>query len=199
MTQTVGNIYDKYGTKNPVARLLMRRFLGTVTEFAAGVSAQSVLEIGCGEGRLAQHLYERLHSTRFAACDLSLQRLDANCSRNIEFREASAYALPYATGEFDLVVCCEVLEHLKEPARAVAEIARVSKRWAVISTPNEPLFRGLNLLRGAHLARLGNTPGHVQQFSPRSLEQLVSARFSTQKLRCPVPWVVILAERIPRI
>lgn len=199
MNPVVGNLYDKYGTRNPVARLLMRRFLNTVTSFAQSVSPTSLLEVGCGEGRLTQHLCDHLEEARFAACDLSLDRVDPSCLPRIDFREGSAYALPYADGAFDLVVCCEVLEHLDQPATAVVELARVTRRWAVISTPHEPLFRSLNLLRGAHMTRFGNTPGHLQHFGPRSLQRLILPHFRSARIATPLPWVVILAERIRSI
>jgi 2-polyprenyl-3-methyl-5-hydroxy-6-metoxy-1,4-benzoquinol methylase len=194
-TSPVGNLYDKYGTRNPIARFLMKRFLSTVTELSRRARPQSVLEVGCGEGRLSQHLFEQLTPDRFSGCDLELGQLDTHCDPQIAFREGSAYALPYEKAEFDLVVCCEVLEHLEDPERAVAELARVTRRWALVSTPYEPLFRGMNLLRGAYLTDLGNTPGHVRHFRPRTLVQLVSAEFSLTQLRTPLPWIVALLER----
>jgi 2-polyprenyl-3-methyl-5-hydroxy-6-metoxy-1,4-benzoquinol methylase len=195
VTAVVGNLYDKYGTKNPAARLLMRGFLSTVTALGQKAAPRTVLEVGCGEGHLTQHLFERLSPERFAACDLSLARVSSHVDPRIEFRTASADELPYANASFDLVVCCEVLEHLLDPTRALGELARVTKRWALISTPNEPLFRALNLLRGAYLADLGNTPGHVQHFTPTLLTRLVSSAFRVRQLRKPLPWVVLLAER----
>lgn len=194
MTPTVGNLYDKYDTKNPIARLLMRRFLGCVTRLARGVAPESVLEVGCGEGRLSQHLFEQLAPKRLEACDLGLERIDPRCDARIGFRVASAYELPYTDAEFDLVVCCEVLEHLEQPERALRELARVSRRALLVSTPHEPLFRGLNLLRGAHWSSLGNTPGHIQHFCPRSLERLVCGAMRVTHRHRVLPWIVLLAE-----
>lgn len=197
MTSPVGNVYDKYGTRNVIARVLMQRFLATVAELSLPTKPERVLEVGCGEGHLVQHLFEVLKPKQAAACDLSLERVSPVCDRRIEFRTASVYELPYADAAFDLVVCCEVLEHLRDPERALKELKRVTRRWALLSTPNEPLFRGMNLLRGAYLSRWGNTPGHVQHFSPRRLADLVSADFRVEALRKPLPWIVILAERMP--
>jgi hypothetical protein len=70
----------------------------------------------------------------------------------------------------------------------------VSRRALLVSTPHEPLFRGLNLLRGAHWSRLGNTPGHIQHFSPRSLERLVRRAMRVTQQRRVLPWIVLLAE-----
>lgn len=193
--QAVGNLYDKYNTRNPIARCLVQRFLHTVVELAQVGAPRRILEVGCGEGYLTQFLFERLSPERFEACDISLERLIETRDPRIRFREASAYQLPYADVSFDLVLCCEVLEHLTEPKRAMRELERVSSRAIIVSTPFEPFFRLMNLLRGAHLARLGNTPGHIQQFAPQSLQALVSSVFDVQRVAAPLPWVVLRAER----
>ena len=69
----VGNVYDKYGTRNPIARALMRGFTGAVTDLYLGTGARSVLEVGCGEGRLAHHLIQAARPARFEACDVELR------------------------------------------------------------------------------------------------------------------------------
>jgi len=190
----VGNLYDKYDTNNPIARWLMHRFLVSVTDLARGVAPQSLLDVGCGEGRLSQHLFEQLAPARVEACDLSLERISPHCDPRIQFQTASVYALPFADAEFDLVLCCEVLEHLERPRDALVELARVTRRALLLSTPHEPWFRGMNLLRGAHLATLGNTPGHLQQFGPRTLRRLVEGTMRITQERRVLPWIVVLAE-----
>jgi ubiquinone/menaquinone biosynthesis C-methylase UbiE len=194
----VGNVYDKYGTKNPIARLLVHRFLRSVTELYARVRPATVLEVGCGEGLLAQHLLRSApRPRRFVASDVELDRIAPGLDPTIETREASIYALPFSAGEFDLVVCCEVLEHLGDPARGLSELARVAGRHVLLSTPREPLWRVLNVARGRYLGELGNTPGHIQHFSRRGLVRLANTRLRVLERRSPLPWTVLLGE--PRI
>ena len=191
----VGNVYDKYATKNPVARWLMNSFLDTVTELYQQVAPRSVLEVGCGEGLLAQHLVTQGPRPEcFEACDLTLDQLAPNLDALIKFRSASIYQLPWEDNAFDLVVCCEVLEHLDEPSRGLKELARVSRRAVIVSTPREPLWRLLNMARGSYWAALGNTPGHVQHFSRRGLKRLITQSLKIQQTRSPLPWTMILAE-----
>jgi ubiquinone/menaquinone biosynthesis C-methylase UbiE len=193
----VGNVYDKYGTTNPIARALMRGFLDAATELFDRARADSVLEVGCGEGRLAQHLFTHgRRPRRFVATDREIASISRDVDPAIERRVASAYALPFDDASFDLVVCCEVLEHLASPALALAEIARVARRGVLVSTPREPLWRLLNVARGAYLGALGNTPGHIQHFRSASLEALVSQSIRVTDRRSPVPWTILLG--VPR-
>ncbi len=194
----VGNAYDKYGSKNPIERALMNGFLAAVGASYDRVAPRDVLEVGCGEGKLAHHLVTRPgkpRPDRFVACDLSLGALAPGLDPLIETREASVYELPFADRSFDLVVCCEVLEHLEDPRRGLAEVARVSRRGVIVSTPREPLWRALNLARGKYVRDLGNTPGHVQHFSSGGLVGLVASQLEVADVRKPLPWTVVLGAR----
>ena len=81
--------------------------------------------------------------------------------------------LPFADDEFDVATAIEVLEHVPDPAHTVAEMARVAQRWLLVSVPREPLWRGLNVARGAYIKDLGNTPGHVNHWSKRAFVALL--------------------------
>ena len=189
----VGNVYDKYSTQNPIARALMRGFTDAVTDLYQETGASSVLEVGCGEGLLADHLIKRARPARFEACDVAL-RPAPGIDPQIALREASIYDLPFPDRSFDLVICCEVLEHLQDPAAGLAELARVSARHVLLSTPWEPVWRLLNLARGRYLRGLGNTPGHLQHFSRRALIDLAATRLGALRVRRPLPWTVILGD-----
>ena len=192
----VGNVYDKYGTRNPVARWLMNGFLTAVSELYSLPRPRSVLEVGCGEGKLADHLMGLSHQPeQFEACDISLDKLAPGLNERIHFSAANIYQLPFDGGQFDLVVCCEVMEHLDDPARALAEIARVSSGWLLVSTPREPLWRLLNLARGQYWSDLGNTPGHVQHFSQAQLLRLLATQMWVTEVRSPLPWTIALGRK----
>jgi ubiquinone/menaquinone biosynthesis C-methylase UbiE len=191
----VGNVYDKYRTRNPIARLLMRGFLDAVTELYSRARPRTVLEVGCGEGLLAQHLVTHgFRPDRFEATDVDTSRIAPGLDPIIEVRRASAYELPYDDDAFDLVVCCEVLEHLERPADALKELARVARTSVLVSTPWEPVWRVLNVLRGRYLRDLGNTPGHIQHFTRAELERLAGTRLRILARRRPLPWTILLGE-----
>jgi 2-polyprenyl-3-methyl-5-hydroxy-6-metoxy-1,4-benzoquinol methylase len=190
----IGNVYDKYATPNPVARWMMRRFLAGVVELALSVRPRRVLEVGCGEGYLARELLAAgLEPDLFVASDISLARIAGDRPPVIHLNEASVSGLPHAPVSFDLVVCCEVLEHVENPEEGLRELARVGKS-VLVSTPWEPLWRILNVLRGRYLRALGNTPGHVQHFSRRGLLQLARSELRVEAVRTPIPWTIVLGR-----
>ncbi|HLT37487.1 MAG TPA: class I SAM-dependent methyltransferase, partial [Enhygromyxa sp.] len=140
----VGNFEDKYASQNPIARRLVAGFLDAVTELyaLADPAGKKVLEVGCGEGKLASALIRRGPTpARYLATDVSLDAITTELDPRIETATASIYELPFASASFDVVVCCEVHEHLDEPARGLAEIARVARERVLISTPWEPVWR----------------------------------------------------------
>jgi ubiquinone/menaquinone biosynthesis C-methylase UbiE len=194
MNNIVGNVYDKYNSNNPITRLLMRGFLNGITELYNFIKPASVLEVGCGEGELANYLLQ--HSAErpqcFEASDLSLDVISVESDPLIKYRESSIYELPYSENSFDLVVCSEVLEHLEYPQRGLAEIARVAEKGVLLSTPWEPVWRLLNLARGKYVMNFGNTPGHIQHFSRQELIKLAQTHLEVVNKRTPLPWTIIL-------
>ena len=98
-------------------------------------------------------------------------------------------------GFFDLVICCEVLEHLNNPIKAVKEINRVLKPGAraVVSVPREPVWRILNMFRFKYLSDFGNTPGHLNHWSKdRFVNFLKSNGLIVEKVLLPFPWIMCL-------
>ncbi|MCR9165786.1 MAG: class I SAM-dependent methyltransferase [Nannocystaceae bacterium] len=189
----VGNHYDKYGTRNPIARALMSGFIGAATSLYRLAAADTVLEVGCGEGELAQTLLASGPApSRFEITDLDIGRVPSELPAPLQARQASVYELPYADDAFDLVVCCEVLEHLEDPEQGLREVARVAKHRVLLSTPWEPMWRAMNMARGKYLTDLGNTPGHVQHFTRRGLVELASKHLSILQRRRPLPWTMLL-------
>ena len=64
----------------------------------------------------------------------------------------------------------------------------------LVSVPREPLWRGLNMARGAYLKDLGNTPGHVNHWSKRSFTELLSRHGQVVEATSPFPWTMLLTR-----
>jgi 2-polyprenyl-3-methyl-5-hydroxy-6-metoxy-1,4-benzoquinol methylase len=193
-----GNTFDKYGSQNPVVRRLMAGFHGTLDELWERAAPSSVLDVGCGEGVLTVEWAERLGDRRVVGIDLDDPKLRAEWEQrrrpNLEFRAEEATRLSFADDEFDLAAAIEVLEHVPEPEATLAEMARVARGHLLVSVPREPLWRGLNMARGAYWRDLGNTPGHVNHWSRRGFVSLLSRYGAVEEARSPFPWTMLLVR-----
>ena len=194
-----GNTFDKYGSTNPVVRRLMAGFEGTLDELFTQADAQSLLDVGCGEGVLTHQWAQRLgDQKRVVGIDLDDPALHAEWAKrtapNLEYRVMKAENLPFADGEFDAAAAIEVLEHVPDPEHTVAEMARVGQRWLLVSVPRGPLWRALNVARGAYWKDLGNTPGHVNHWSKRSFAELLGRHGEVVEARSPFPWTMLLVR-----
>jgi len=124
--------------------------LRLVANMRAASVAGTVLDIGTGPGqivlKLATHLpgwmivavdrapnmiREALAARQAAAASVSAEQRE-NPAARVEFLVADANRLPFADGTFDLVLCNSVLHHFENPARVLAEIARVAGPDAAI-------------------------------------------------------------------
>lgn len=193
-----GNTFDKYGSGNPVVRRLMSAFHGTLDELFAQAAPESILDVGCGEGVLTVEWAERLGEGRIVGIDLDDPKLHAEWAgrrrANLEFRCEDATKLSFGDGEFDMATAIEVLEHVPDPEATLAEMARVARRRLLVSVPREPLWRGLNMARGAYLRELGNTPGHVNHWSKRAFVSLLGRYGTVEEARSPFPWTMLLVR-----
>jgi SAM-dependent methyltransferase len=191
-----GNFYDKYGSRNPVVRRLMDGFDRGLDELLAQVGApRHVLDVGCGEGHITAKLAARFPGARVVGTDRSPEIVAKarELHRGIEFRVLSIYDVG-RSGPWDLVVACEVFEHLAQPERALEAIDLAALGNIIVTVPREPVWRVLNMLRGRYWGALGNTPGHLQHWSRAGLLRFMRARLEILDTRAPLPWTQVLAR-----
>jgi 2-polyprenyl-3-methyl-5-hydroxy-6-metoxy-1,4-benzoquinol methylase len=193
-----GNTYDKYGSTNPVVRRLMAGFESNLDELLSAAAPQSLLDVGCGEGVLVHQWAQRMPAARIVGIDLEEESIQQGWAQrqapNLEYRVMKAENLPFGDDEFDCATAIEVLEHVPDPEHTVAEMARVARAHLIVSVPREPLWRGLNMARGAYLRDLGNTPGHLNHWSKRSFVRLLSRHGEVVEARSPFPWTMLLVR-----
>ena len=193
-----GNTYDKYNASNPVARLLQQGFERNLEDLLASTEAQSLLDVGCGEGVLTQRWANQLAPRRVVGIDLDDPLLAAEWERrqapNLAYIAQRAEQLPFADGEFDVATAIEVLEHVPDPTHTLAEMARCAARHMLVSVPHEPMWRAVNMARGAYWRELGNTPGHVNHFSKPAIVSLCARHGDVIETRSPFPWTMVLVR-----
>lgn len=195
-----GNVFDKYGSRNPIVKALMAGFQLSLSRFVEVAAPSSIHEIGCGEG----YWVNKWKSSGFDArgSDVSeevirmatINAADLGLSPD-HLSVKSIYDLDPFYDSANLVVCCEVLEHLEDPAAALQKLHSITERDIILSVPREPLWRILNVARGKYLSDLGNTPGHIQNWSKAEFTNLVEGFFSIQAVSSPVPWTMIHGKK----
>jgi 2-polyprenyl-3-methyl-5-hydroxy-6-metoxy-1,4-benzoquinol methylase len=179
----------------------MSGFLRSLDELVELTGAKEAHEVGCGEGELAIRLARRGLRTR--ATDAFPQVLEEARSRarrsgvEIDFEAIPVEALDPARDGAELVVCCEVLEHLTDPEHALEALARLARPWLIASVPREPLWRILNLARLSYVGDLGNTPGHLNHWSRHEFVRFLESRFAAVEMRTPMPWTMALCRVRP--
>lgn len=193
-----GNMYNKYATRNPIARHLMTGFLNAFDELAQIAEPRTAFDAGCGEGYLSERLASR--GITVSGCDADSEIVaDANnrlASKGLcsPFFVSGINAIPLNVPSSDLVVCCEVLEHVDQPEMALDRLVSLSRAYLLLSVPREPIWRILNVIRGAYWDALGNTPGHVNHWSASAFLALVESRTKVVAVRNPLPWTMVLSK-----
>jgi ubiquinone/menaquinone biosynthesis C-methylase UbiE len=189
-----GNNYDKYASKNPIEQRMMAGFFDALDHMLDGVVPKVVVEIGAGEGRITEKLVERFPDATVVGLDLPDTDLADEWDQiDVPMFFGDATRMPFVDKSIDLVVGLEVLEHVPNPERALADIARVCRGVAVLSVPREPIWRIGNVARGRYLKQLGNTPGHVNHWSAGGFRKAVGARFVVDRFAKPLPWTMLRA------
>lgn len=195
-----GNHSDKYGSSNPIVRNIMNGFMSNFDSLVRRAAPKTAFEIGCGEGHLSMRLSEA--GIDVCGCDIDQGVVnEANYTSNDKgygncFTTGSIYDLKHGEIEADLIVCCEVLEHLPDPEAALDILAAQDADYWLMSVPREPMWRILNMMRGKYIGELGNTPGHLQHWSSRTFQQAVERRWNIIELKRPVPWTMVLCSRL---
>lgn len=195
----IGNTYDKYGSRNPIVRWMTSQFEETLSELVAIAAPNAIHEVGCGEGYWVLRWSDQGIAARgsdFSTRIIEMARENAS-KRGLPatlFEVRSIYDVEPSRDKADLIVCCEVLEHLEHPEAGLQALQKVVGRHLIVSVPREPLWRVLNLARGKYVPDLGNTPGHIQHWSKVAFVRLVSKYFEVVEIRSPLPWTMLLCR-----
>ncbi|GAB4190108.1 MAG: hypothetical protein OHK0022_02690 [Roseiflexaceae bacterium] len=137
----------------------VQRVLGALRALAP----QQLLDIGSGRGAFLWPLLDAFPQLPVTAVDLLDYRVaDMEAVRRggvdlLEAHQADATALPFPDGSFEVATLLEVLEHIPEPARALAEAARVARRALLLSVPSKP----------------DDNPEHIHLFDEPTLRRLL--------------------------
>lgn len=188
----------EYQSTNPLVKILYRNYFSSLQRIIQTFESNwKLLEVGCGAGESSREINGMLKGQYLEVSELDGRLVNKLLESAPPYRisQESVYALQRIDNEFDVIFLLQVLEHISEVGRALQEIFRVAKRLIVISVPNEPLWRILNILRGKYWLAFGNTPGHINHWTVQQLIQLIKRHGQIISIYNPVPWTIIVAKR----
>lgn len=194
--QPLSTNLQKYQSANPVVRHLIYRFLRKLIKEVSDQQPQTMIELGCGEGVIAQVLLREVRKVAYVGYDRSATAIEEAHRRNpgVPFRQADILDLRPTDQVPDVILCIEVMEHIQDSERLLSRIAILHGHVSIISVPWEPFFRIGNLCRGRHLARLGNHPEHVHCFTKCSLASVLKRHFVSVRIVTSFPWLLGICQ-----
>lgn len=159
-----------------------------------------VLDIASGDGVLAELLAPHAH--RYVCVDSSPRVVAAAAERlrrfrNVEVVEGDMHALPFAEGEFDLVVLMHALTYAQKPAQAVAEAARVLRPGGRLLLSSLARHEHQNVVQAYGHINLGFGDKELRRFVARAGLELLNAETVTREKRPPHFEVISLIARKP--
>jgi ArsR family transcriptional regulator len=148
----------------------------------------NVLDIASGDGVLAELLAP--HSRRYVCIDTSARVVSAAAERlrrvrNVDVREGDMHALPFAAGEFDLVVLMHALTYAARPAQAVAEAARVLRSGGRLLLSSLAKHEHRVVVEAYGHVNLGLSAKELRRFAEKAGLQVASCETVTREKRPP--------------
>jgi ubiquinone/menaquinone biosynthesis C-methylase UbiE len=140
-----------------------------------------VLDIGCRSGSLTRDYVDGNDVVGVDVDRDALELFRERLSLEAHWLDVDYDRLPFPDASFDVVACTEVLEHLRFPGTALAEVRRVLRPDGrlVGSVPNATRLRNRwRFLVGA----LNEDPTHLRMYSPDTLRDELSAVFRTVEI-----------------
>lgn len=190
--------YRKHMSDNPVQRRLIDRFHAKITKIVTDLHPATLLDAGCGEGFVDDIFLKampKLEITGFDVLEDSVKLAQIRNPRGT-FAVGDIYNIDAEDNSFDVVCSFEVMEHLHEPDRALAEMARVARRAVVLSVPHEPFFCLANAARGKNLDQTpkGSDPDHRNFWSREKFGRFVERELDVELLTGSTPWTICVGR-----
>ncbi|HUV71523.1 MAG TPA: class I SAM-dependent methyltransferase [Clostridia bacterium] len=181
--------------RHPVKTIFISQLLKEIVRVIRKSKAKTVIDIGCGEGYPDKVICAQLPKIKLVGVDIDPQVLKKAKEQNpsVEYCREDIFKLNFKSAEFDLGLVLEVLEHLKEPEKAVGEVKRVTKK-ALFSVPFEPWFSLASLASASYLKTKGKHPDHVNFWNPSNFEQLLRKHYNKVRIRRIFPWLIAFCE-----
>lgn len=128
--QVPPNYYEEGLRKNIFQYIWHTNKLKTFKKLTLSKEYKNILDVGCAAGTLTNKISQLFPGSQISAVDAYNKsiNLGKKLYPHIKFIKADAHKLPFRNNLFDLVYCCETIEHVQVPHKVLQEIKRVLKR-----------------------------------------------------------------------
>lgn len=138
---------------------------------------KNVLDVGCASGWFLSKLALKYPKANYTGVDVHKKAIDYGKKRykNLKLICADAHSLPFPNESFDVVICAEVLEHVKNPKKVLLEIKRVLTKDGIVIIEMDSgnlLFRAI-WYWWTHLRHGVWRDSHIHAFNTKKLENMI--------------------------
>lgn len=158
----------------------------------------TLIDVGCGEGFISNYIYMNTNIKKITAVDINKESIEyaKKQNNNINYINKDIRKLKYSQNEFDIVICLEVLEHLKYHKEVLKKINSIFKKRLIITIPYEPYFSLGNFLFFKNVKTFGKPQEHVNFWNKKSIRKyLIENNINNFKIETSFPWIIIIIEK----
>lgn len=186
------------GFDHPVVERFARQRIDYLEQHIDLGSVASAFDVGCGDGFATHYFAERI--PKVEGGDISELMLEHNPLDRGALKVIDAEHLDLPDDSYDLVYLWEVLHHLKDPAQAVKEMARVSRRYVVVFEPNRAnaLQFAFGLLNKQERGTLRSSKAYLQALVLQAGLEIVACDYCGKIPPNKTPrWLFEIVRRLP--
>lgn len=168
---------ELYNSRNSVIKFIFNNKLIEINKLLPPKQSLKILDAGCGEGHLIERLYnENNHNQYYGGdiTDVAIKKAKKRCPY-AKITKEDLIKLGYDDDFFDIVICTDTIEHLRDYKRAIEEMERVLKKGGIliIHFPNEVLWTfGRFILRRKPIKVID----HVNSFTPKKMRKVIKMK-----------------------
>ena len=148
---------------------------------------KKLLDIGCGAGKFLATLQKEFPEIEFTGIDASKKAIaeGKKAHPKMHFFNRNAEDTKFNDEEFDIIIMLDVLEHVRDPEKALSEVTRILRKNGLFHTfipcESHSIYWLSEKILGFHTKE--QTAGHIQRFSRKTICMKISKTMEIKQKR----------------